>query len=460
MIGVKIMAQRHSLRTFYLLIVTQTFSLIGSEMTSLAVSIWVYKESGNVTPLTLAAFFAAVPRLITPSFAGVLADRWDRRYVMILADAGQAVGTFLLMLSFLSGTFQLWHLYLVSALQAAFSMFQGPAFSASVTMLVPDHHRDRANAVQQMRGAAAGLVAPTLAGALFALVGAPGVMAIDLFTFAVAITVVGLVHIPRPPQTAEGRATQGSLWGEALVGFRYLWARQPLFMLVLTATAVNFFLNMVGVLITPYVLSLTGSEATLGVLLSLFSAGALVGGVIMSVWGGTRPRTHTIFPGTLFTGLMFAGLGIARSPLTLGAAAFVMMIPLPIVNASFDAILQIKVPPDLQGRVFAAVMQLSMLLMPVAYLLSGPLADGVFEPAVHSDFWALVAPLVGQQDGSGIGLMAVMAGLLVVAITALVYLAPSVRQLEAILPDYVAVPGESPEVVSVGERSPVPEGSA
>ncbi len=454
------MAHRHSLRTFYLLIITQTFSLIGSEMTSLAVSIWVYKESGDVTPLTLAAFFAAVPRLITPSFAGVLADRWDRRHVMILADAGQAVGTFLLMLSFLSGAFQLWHLYLVSALQAAFSMFQGPAFSASVTMLVPDNHRDRANAVQQMRGAAAGLVAPTLAGALFALVNAPGVMAIDLFTFAVAIAVVALVRIPRPPQSAEGRATQGSLWREASVGFRYLWRRRPLFLLVFTATAVNFFFAVVGVLMTPYILSRTGSEATLGVLLSLFSAGALVGGLIMSAWGGTRPRTRTIFPGVFFAGLMFAGLGVARSPVALGAVAFAMMIPLPIVNAAFDAILQIKVPPDLQGRVFAAVIQLSMLLSPLAYLLSGPLADGVFEPAVHSGGWTLVAPLVGQQDGSGIGLMAVLAGLLVMLFTAAAYLRPDVRHIEAILPDYVAVPDESPEAVTVGERSPVPEGSA
>ncbi|MGQ9850842.1 MAG: MFS transporter [Aggregatilineaceae bacterium] len=454
------MALRPSLRTFYLLIVTQTFSLIGSEMTSLAVSIWVYQESGNVTPLTLAAFFAAVPRLITPSLAGVLADRWDRRYVMMLADAGQAIGTALLLVSFLSDSFQLWHLYLVSAWQAAFSMFQGPAFSASVTMLVPDDQRDRANAVQQMRGAAAGLVAPTLAGALFAVVGAPGVMTIDLFTFAVAITVVGLVHIPRPPQSEEGHTRQSGIWHEALVGFHYLWKRRPLFAMICTATLINFLLNGVGVLITPYVLSLTSSEATLGMLLSLFSAGALVGGLIMSVWGGTRPRTHTIFPGMLFTGLMFAGLGVARSPVALGAVAFALMIPLPIVNAAFDSILQIKVPPDLQGRVFAAVTQLAMLLSPLAYLLSGPLADGVFEPATQSDAWSLVAPLVGSQAGAGIGLMAVIAGTLVIAVTAAAYLTPSMRTLEATLPDYVAVPAEDTDERLPADRSPVAESSA
>jgi len=450
------MPGRSSLRTFYILILTQTFSLIGSEMTSFAVSIWVFRETGNVTPLTLAAFFAAIPRIIVPSFAGVLADRWDRRYVMVLADAGQAVGTLLLLVSFVSGAFELWHLYAVSALQAAFAMFQGPAFSASVTMLVPDKQRDRANAVQQMRGAAAGLIAPTLAGALFALVGAPGVMVLDLFTFGVAIVVVCLVRIPRPPQSAEGRATQGGLWREALVGFRYLWTRRPLFVMICTATAVNFFLNGIGVLITPYFLSISGSETSLGVLLSLFSAGALVGSLIMSVWGGTRPRVHTIFPGIVIIGLLCSVLGVARSPLTLGATAFFILIPLPMVNAAFEAILQIKVPPDLQGRVFAAVSQLAMLFSPIAYLLSGPLADRVFEPAVGGEAWALFAPLVGSQAGSGIGLIAVISGALVAIIAVSFYLLPGVRHMEAALPDYSASPADSAQRAAL-EESPAPQ---
>ncbi len=450
------MPGRSSLRTFYILIVTQTISLIGSEMTSFAVSIWVFRESGNVTPLTLAAFFATVPRIIAPSIAGVLADRWDRRYVMVLADAGQAVGTLLLLLSFVSGAFELWHLYAVSALQAAFAMFQGPAFSASVTMLVPDEQRDRANAIQQMRGAAAGLLAPALGGALFAFIGAPGVMALDLFTFGVAIVVVALVRIPRPTQSAEGLAMQGALWREALVGFRYLWARRPLFIGVCTATMINFFLNAVGILITPYVLSITGSETTLGVLLSLFSAGALVGSLVMSAWGGTRPRVHTIFPGIVVTGLMFSALGVARSPFTLGLFGFCLMVPLPMVNAAFEAILQIKVPPDLQGRVFAAASQLAILFSPLAFLLSGPLADRVFEPAVGGEAWTPVVPLVGSQAGSGIGLMAVISGALVVIVTLAFYLLPDVRHMEATLPDYRASPADTATQSAVPEESPAP----
>lgn len=447
--------QQRSLRTFYTLILTQTFSLIGSQMTSIALGIWVYQDTGSATPLALVAFFSTIPRLITPSLAGVLADRWDRRYVMVIADIGQAAGTTLLMVSFLFDSFALWQLYVVSAISAAFAMFQGPAFQASVTMLISDDQRDRANALQQLTGPAAGIVAPMLTGLLFAAVDVAGVMAIDLFTFIAAMVVVMLVHIPRPEQTKEGLAAQGTLWQEVQVGFRYLWDRQPLLMLLLSAMCVNFFFNMVGILFTPYVLSLTDSEATLGALMSVMSTGAIVGGIIMGIWGGTRPRVHTILPGIMIAGLCFSIFGITRAPVLMGLALFGMMIPLPIINAAFTSVLQIKTPADLQGRVFSAVSQIAMLLSPIAYLLAGPLADQVFEPAVGTAAWDAVTPLVGSQEGSGMGLMAVIAGALIILSSAVFYAMPMVRHMETTLPDYEAVAiEETPAEAAEPEREP------
>ena len=448
------MQNRQTLRTFYTLIVTQVFSMIGSEMTSLAVGIWVYENTGNATPLTLAAFFAAVPRIIAPSLAGPLADRWDRRYVMVIADAGQAVGTLVLMITFLTGSFELWHLYMVAALQAAFGMFQGPAFQASVTMLVPDEQRNRANAIQQITGPAAGLVAPAIAGLLITVIGASGVMAVDLFTFFVAITVVWLSHIPRPTQTAEGRAAQGTLWQEAAVGFRFLWARRPLFVLVSVATLVNFFFNGVAVLTTPYLLSLFDSRATLGLLLSVMSGAMVVGGVIMGAWGGSRRRTLMIFPGIIFSGIFLALMGMARTPLVMGVFLALMLLPIPMVNAAFMSVLQGKTPPDVQGRVFATVTQIAMLFSPIAFLLSGPLADQVFEPAVGGSAWGMFAPLVGTHAGAGIGLMAVIGGCMITLITVAFYLNPRVRHMEDILPDYIpATTKQDTETQGVGDLS-------
>src|SRR5689334_4312851 len=169
-----IMKPTYNMRTFYTLILTQTFSLIGSRISSLAIGMWVFSQTGNATPLTLVAFFHILPTVLASTLSGLLADRWNRRYVMALSDTGQAIGTVLLLFSFLSGNFQLWHLYAVALIQSIFGVFQGPAFQASVTLLVPDGQRDRANAIQQVTGPAAGIIAPALAGVIYTLVGITG----------------------------------------------------------------------------------------------------------------------------------------------------------------------------------------------------------------------------------------------------------------------------------------------
>lgn len=452
------MANRQTLRTFYILIATQTFSLIGSRMTGLAVAIKVYKDTNQATPIAVTAFFAALPALISASVAGVLADRWDRRRTMAISDAGQAIGTLILLISFVTGTFELWILYVVSLIQAVFGTFQQPAFGAATTMMVPDDHRDRANAVKELTGPMSGIVAPVLAGLLFAVIGASGVMAIDLFTFAVAVAVVLVVDIPHPKQSAEGRALEEAarsgaasgpqgrlrswlapsiaLWKETTIGFRYLATRRILMFMLVYISVINFLISGAFVLNTPYILNITGKEAALGTLMGVMSAGAIVGGVIMSVWGGTRPRIHTIMPGIAVAGLGLALYGVSRVPVTMGVALVILMLPIPMINASFMSMMQIKVPPDLQGRVFSVLNQLSTLLMPIAYLIAGPLADKVFEPAVKKSGWDAVAPLVGSQSGSGIGLIMVLAGSLIAVVSLGMYALPAVRRMEATLPDY------------------------
>ncbi len=442
------MGQTTSIRTFYILILTQTFSYIGSRMTGLAVGIKIFNDTGQVTPLALVGFFGMLPRILATSFAGVLADRWDRRYVMIVADTGEALATLVLLLTFATGSFQLWILYVLTVWQATFSMFQGPAFSASVTQLIPDAMRDRANAIQQITGPAAGLVAPMLAGVLFALVGVTGVMAIDIATFLVAIAVVASVHIPRPAQTAEGRAASGSVWKEMLSGFALLWKLRLFFYLILFATLINFLGNLTGVMLVPYILLLTGSEATLGTLLALLSLGMVVGGALMSVWKIKSRRMHVVFVGIIVESLLLVLLGVVRAPIALAIVMFLYLLPEPIVNAPLFSLIQAKTPPDMQGRVFAAIMQLAMLAMPLSYLLAGPLADHMLEPAVGGTGWDLVAPLVGSDPGAGIGLLFVISGLLTALASAAFYAWPRMRRLESELPDYAVV-----DQSSVGEEA-------
>jgi hypothetical protein len=173
--------------------------------------------------------------------------------------------------------------------------------------------------------------------------------------------------------------------------------------------------------------------------MGIMSLGAFSGASLIAVWGGTRPRIHTLLPGVLLTGIMFLVYGTARTPLLLGASLFLLLLPLPISNALFISILQIKTPPDMQGRIFSIIAQLGFVGAATSFLLTGPLVDRVLEPAVATPGWRLFAPVVGSQPGAGIGLLLVVVGLIILTSTLAMYSLPRVRQLEMTLPDYQAI---------------------
>ncbi|MCC6918514.1 MAG: MFS transporter [Alphaproteobacteria bacterium] len=430
------------MRIFYVLVATQALSALGSQVSSFAIGIWVYSKTGEATPLALVSFFVMVPLLLASGFAGVMADRWDRRLIILLADAGAAAGTLVLFVSFATGAFELWHLYAVTIVQAIFYAFQGPAFQASVTLLVDDQNRERANALQLISGPAAGIVGPPVAGLLYGAVGVTGAIVVDLATFAMAATVLLLVRLPRPPRSADSHALTGGLFSQFFAGFRYLAARRSLLGLVAYFSVINFLLASSIVLFSPYLLARLGDAALMGAVYGAFNVGAVAGALLMMVWGGTRPRIHTIMIGILLEGLVLALCGAAQNAWSLSAALFLLGSMFPAVNAAFLSIFQAKVAPDVQGRVFAALGQVSGLLQPLAFLAAGPLADRVFEAGRSTEGWQAVAGLVGSAPGAGMGLMLVICGLLTTAVSIAVYALPAIRTMEARLPD--AAPAASP----------------
>jgi MFS family permease len=426
------------LRTYYVLLVAQAVSLLGSQISGLAVSIAVFRQTGHATPLALVAFFQVAPRIVLNGFAGALADRFDRRWIMLLANVGYVVTSGLLLASFASGAFQLWHLYALVLAASLCAVIEAPAFQASVAMLVRDSHRDRANAVGMIGGPAAGVLAPTIAGLLYAVIGVVGAISLDIASFVVALIALVVVRIPMPAQTAEGLAMRASIWRQAFDGFRYLIARPALLGLCGCFCVTNFFALGVMALNVPYLLDRTGSVAVLGVVMGALNVGALAGAVAMAVWGGTRPRIHTVMLAAAMVGTFLALAGMSRSALSIGASLFMLMFAIPFIEAAAMSILQAKTAPDLQGRVFAAFAQITALLRPAAYLIAGPLADRVFEPARRAPVWRLVAWLVGTGQGAGIGLMFVIAGTLTLVFSLVGYGVPAIRRMEATLPDHGA----------------------
>jgi len=431
------MAERPTgLGAYYLLIATQAVSQLGSRVSVFAVGIAVFLRTSHATPIAIISFCQTLPWIVGAGLGGALADRFDRRSLMIAANLGFTAASGVLLASFLSGAFQLWLYYVLSFVTSAIGTVSAPAFRASVAMLVPDSHRDRANAIGQMTGPAANAIAPFLAGLLYAVIGVAGAIVIDICTFLVAIAALAVVHIPMPAKTAEGRAMAGGVWRQAFDGFRYLAARPNLLGLGLVVSTPSFLMAALGVLVLPYALARTHSTLGFGVILASAEAGFICGAAVIGAWGGTRPRIHATLLGLAAAGVMLTLIGHAQTTLAIAASFYTFMFALPFVNTSSTSIFQAKIAPDVQGRVFGALSQIAVLTAPIAFFIAGPVCDQLAVPAVRTASWRAVAWLVGSRSGSGMGLILAIGGGVTTAIALIAYAFPGLRNLEATLPSW------------------------
>jgi DHA3 family macrolide efflux protein-like MFS transporter len=447
-----------NMNTFLLIWTGELISIIGSGLTSFALGVWIYTQTGQATPFALTVLFGNLPRILLSPLAGSLADRWNRRWLMILADTGDALVTLAAFILLSLGNLQIWQIYLISLFNAAFASFQEPAYTASITMLVPKKDLARASGMVQMGQAAEMLVSPLLAGLLFLAIGLNGIIMVDFATFFFAIGALMLVKIPQPKISASEAGQRTQVVQDAVFGWNYLRARAGLFGLLCYFALVNFLLNFAAVLTVPLVLSF-GTASMLGVVETVFGSGMLLGGLVMSAWGGPRHRIQGVIG---FIALSAAGLfiaGLQPSPYWVGGGLFILMFCIPLASGPSQAIFQTKVSPEVQGRVFAIRSMISRSMMPLAFLIAGPLADIIFEPWMRAGGAlanSIFGTLIGTGTGRGIGLLFTFSGMLLIAASILAYANPRIRLVEGELPDAIA----EAETETPFEEIPTPETAA
>lgn len=427
------------MKTFLTLWVGQVISFIGSDLTGFALGVWVYQNTGSVTRFSLIILCAELPGIILSPLVGAIVDRHDRRSLMIISNAGAGVCTLAIALLYMQGWLRLWHICILTALISTFASLLRPAFSASVSLLVPKRHLGRAAGMIQTGQAAAQIVSPLLAGFLMLAIQIHGVLLIDCLTYIPALLTVLLVSIPSPAKNADSTETKRSLISEAAYGWKYIFVRKGIFALLLFFATTNFAVTMSNVLITPLVLSFTNA-AVYGTVLSVTGAGVLAGGLLMSVWGGPKHRIYGVFLYGIVQGLALIFQGIRPNAVLIATSLFFAAFTAPIVNGSFIPILQSKTAPEVQGRVFAAVRLTSWWSVPIAYLLAGPLSDKVFEPLLspNGTLANTVGRVTGVGPGRGIGLLLMILGVFTLIATAKAYFHPRLRNIEEELPDVIA----------------------
>lgn len=415
----------------------QFMSVIGSALTGFALGVWIFQQTGSATQYGLMILAVSLPGILLSPMAGVLVDRWDRRWTMILSDTGAGLCTVLIWWLLVSNHIVLWQIYVILALSSIFSALQWPAYSASTTVLVPKSHFGRATGMIQLGEGIAQVIAPAIAGTLLAILHIEGVIFIDFATFLFAVFTLLLVRIPKPPKTQEGEASKGSFWQEVAYGWRFIRTRPGLLGMLLFFAGVNLTEGIVIVLIVPLVLGFA-DEITLGIVMSVAGSGALVGAVAMSIWGEPKKLvTQGVLGATMVRGIILLFGGLKPNAVLVAAAAFVFLFSFQIMIASSQVLWMRKVPPDVQGRVFATRRMIAWISTPIAYLIAGPLADAIFEPLLKANGYLAptVGKIIGVGPGRGIGFLFIVLGSITILITLLAYAYKPLRLVEESLPD-------------------------
>jgi MFS family permease len=361
---------------------------------------------------------------------------------MIVSDLGAGMMVLTAAVLYLTGVLQPWMVIPINFGMSAFHSLMWPAYTAAVTLLVPKEQFGRANGFVQLGEALPQVAGPAIAGALYVAIQLGYLALIDSATYLIAVLLMLLfVRIPAPPATAEGHKARGGMLSEMTFGWRYITQRRGLLALLTYFLALNFLSGILEPLFVPLVLD-NWDARVLGYLSTTMGAGMLTGTLVMSAWGGGRRKVVTLLTAGGIGSLFLAAMGVRAYIPLLAIGGFGFMFATPILNASSQAIWQVKVAPDVQGRVFAIRRAIAWSTMLIAPLLAAPLADHIFKPAMAAGgaLEPLLGPILGSGANRGIGVLVMVLGLSASAVSFLAFGSRAIRNVESDLPDHVGEP--------------------
>ncbi len=359
----------------------QAFSLFGSQLVQFALVWWLTRETGSATVLATATLVALLPQVVLGPFVGALVDRWNRRIIMIVADTSIALATLLLFYLFATGVVQIWHVFALMAVRSLGGAFHSPAMTSSTSLMVPNKHLARIAGANQTLQGLLSIFAPPLGALLIELFSTQNVLLVDIGTAALAVLPLFFIPIPQPArhaQQANGEIEKTSYMHDLREGLTYVVKWKGLLGLIILAMVLNFLLVPASSLLPLVVTKVFKGGATeLGWVESVFGVGVIIGGILLSVWGGFKRRIITSFSGIIGIGLGIVLIGLVPDTrfYLLLAAFFLVGFAQVFANGPLMAIMQSTVIPDMQGRVFSLLQAGATAMMPLSLLIAGPISD-------------------------------------------------------------------------------------
>ncbi|PXV87745.1 MFS transporter [Lachnotalea glycerini] len=413
---------------FLVLWLGELISAIGSGLTSFGLGVYVYEQTGRASAMTLVTLLAFLPSLLLSVPAGVLADRYDRRILMVLGDSLSVIGLLYILYCMSYGEAKLWQIYIGVTISSVFSSLLEPAFKATITDLLTKEEYSKASGLVQIANSAKYLISPILAGFLLSISDIKLLLVVDISTFFVTVYATLMVRSCIATRKIKKSTSFVAAFRE---GWDVLSSKKGIKVLIFTGSLITFCIAFIQTLSAPMILAFSNSAA-LGTMETVSACGILVSSIIigfLTIRGGyTKFLSFSLFG----AGICMAGFGFCENIIVITCFGFLFFASLPFANMSLDYLIRSNIDNSLQGRAWGLISLISQLGYVVAYATLGLLADYVFTPLLR-DGGALagsIGAIIGIGDGRGSAFLILLAGILLCIISILLYQVKAVHSLD------------------------------
>lgn len=419
---------KKTFRKFLLLWSGNFISAIGSGLTSFGLGVYVFQQTGKTSLMALITLLGFLPSLLLSIPAGVLADRYDRRLLMVIGDSFSAIGLLFILFCMKNGEAQVWQVCIGVTISSVFASLLEPAYRATISDLLTPEQYSKASGLVQISNSAKYLISPILAGLLLAIWDVRFLLILDICTFFFTVIVTLTV---RKKLQSKKTGTAQSFLSDMKDGFRDLTEKKGVFLLVAMGSFMTLCLGFIQTLASPMVLSFA-SSTTLGTLTSAIATGMLVSSILLGSIPIKNGYVNMLCRALFFAGVFMAILGLRENTWLIGVSGFLFFAMLPWVNAGIDYLIRTNIQNELQGRVWGLIGFISQMGYVVAYACSGLLADYVFTPLLMQGglFAGTIGKVFGTGAGRGIGFLITLAGTILCITAVLLSRIKSIRRLE------------------------------
>ena len=397
------------MKNFYKLWLGELISNIGSGMTAFALSVYVYEKTGSVSYISLITLLSFMPSIILSPIGGLLADRYDRRLLMIIGDLFSGLGLVYILWNIQAGEKSIVPIFVGITFSSIFTSLLEPSYRATLTDILDEENYAKASGLIQAAGSAKYLISPVIAGMILSVADIRVILLLDILTF---ITTCLMIFLVRKSINSEMKNYKKDSFKGLLEGLFIIKKNRGVYSLVIIMFFVCFFMGFIQILIRPMILALS-SVKTAGMMESLCAVGLLIGSLWIGIAGIKKNYSKILAVSCFFCGIFMSMIGVNENLAIIGISTFLFFSTLPFMNSCADVLVRVSVPNELQGRVWGLISLITQMGTVTAYIISGVMADYIFEPMFNKNGILVenIGMIIGTGKGRGIGFMLILSGI-------------------------------------------------